>query len=175
MSRPKSKKKGRTLPMSSLSNGNSVPGIPPDIEWNDDDPPVIYSCSQHIEHRPDCDGSCEPEVTTESQINLLNEARAWARIPMSFQGVPTCFPDGAFDGIKVNIFDEKLRNMALQKILIDNGLATQEEIDELYLELKLEVLQDIRRQYEQAVRRHKMEETLALPDKRLFGPDGKVL
>jgi hypothetical protein len=174
MSRPKSKKKGRTLPMSS-QNGNSVPGIPPDIEWNEDNPPVIYECSQHVEHHPACGGDCDGEVASEATVKLLNEARAWARIPMSFHGVPTCFPDGAFDGVKVNIFDEKLRNMALQKVLIDAGLTTQEEVDEIYLELKFDTLYNIRTEYQEAVKRQKMQETLALPDKRLYGPNGQIL
>jgi hypothetical protein len=175
MSRPKGNKKGRTLPMSTLSNGNSDPRIPPDIGWNENDPPAIFTCSQHVEHSVNCDGSCESEVITESQVKLLNEARAWARIPMSFEGVPTCFPDGAFDGVKVDIFSEKIHVSALQKVIIDAGLATQDEIDEVYQTMKTEVMQTIRTEYEDWVRRQTLQQKMALPDKRLLGPDGQVL
>lgn len=174
MSRPKNKKKGRTLPMS--TNGNSNPGIPPDIEWNEDDPPVIYSCSEHITHADNCDGSCAPiENVTESVVNVLNEARAWARVGMSFHGVPTSLPDGAFDGIKVNIFDEKLHNLTLQKVLIEAGLTTDEDIDELYRELKYNVMKEMRESHEENVKRLKLRQNMALPEKRLLGPDGQPL
>lgn len=175
MSRPKGNKKGRTLPMSSLSNGNGPPGIPPDIEWDADNPPTVYECSQHTEHSSDCNGDCEGETITEGQVRLLNEARAWARIPMSFQGVPTCLPDGAFDGVKIDIFSEKMRSSALQKIIIDAGLATLEEIDEVYQNLKVEAMQTIRNDYEDYVKRQKLQQKMALPDKRLFGPNGEVI
>lgn len=175
MSRPKNKKKGRTLPMS--ANGNHDSGIPPDIEWDEDNPPTVYSCSEHITHAAHCDGSCpELDIVTENVVNLLNEARAWARVGMSFHGVPSSLPPGTFDGVTVNIFDERMRAMALQRVLINAGLVTEDEIDELYREIKYEIMHEMRMSYEEHVKRVKLQQQIAVPaPNRIIGPDGRPL
>ena len=184
MSRPKGSKKGRTLPMSSLNGeGASKPTIPPDIEWDENDPPVIFRCTNHTEHAPDCDGDCEALECTEWQVKLLNEGKAWRRLDMDFRGIPTVIADVMpVNGIHVEIFDQQCTLMALQQVLMDNGLLDKTELDEKFREAKYTIMHDVRVQNEEqikAMRDAALEQekraALGLPPKRLLGPHGEQL
>lgn len=168
-------KKPRIQGIRMNSNGNSNPTVPPDLVWSDDEPLVLNACSQHTDHRNGCKGDCETFTPNEMQVALMNEGRAWARIPMSYQGVPTCFPDGAFDGIKVDSFDLKMRIHTMQVLMLKAGICTEEEIEQTFCELKLEALQQIREQYQSVVKLHQAQQMMAIPDKRILGPDGQAL
>jgi hypothetical protein len=110
----------------------------------------------------------------ESEVLLMNEARAWARIGMSFHGVPTCIA-GQVNGIQVNIFDERIRLATMQEFLIEAGICTLDELDEKFRANKLEAMQEMRANNEDAVKAAFIKQKIATPDKRLLGPHGEIL
>lgn len=158
-------------------NGSSPVNIPPDIEWDEDNPPTIFTCSQHTEHQPGCDGSCEANINpTKLEIELLNEARAWARAGMNFHGVPRAY-DGVIrvPGINVELFDLECKMQVFRQALIDIVGIDEQDLEERFREYKLSIMRHIREMNEAAVRRSRMEASLAIPKKPLFGPDGRPL
>src|ERR1700756_4209738 len=112
----------RMVPMP--ANGNAEVEVPPDLVWDENNPPFIHKCSQHTEHNPKCDGNCEGHFFDESEVKLGNEARAWARAGMNFHGVPFGLP---FPGITVELFDLELKFELLQQIVLDHEMITWDE------------------------------------------------
>lgn len=157
------------------ANGDgTVPGIPPDLEWSDD--LVIYGCSHHIEHARGCDGTCEENHPDELQVSLLNEGRAWRRLGMDFRGIPAPLMGGPYAGVSVEIWDLQHHISALEDILVTAGIATRDELDDKMRETKLQAMRRIREQSEEMVRRARMKERIAMPQKPgLLGPDGNPI
>lgn len=150
------------------------PNVPPDIAWDDDDPPMIYACSQHTEHNSNCDGECESHIlTSELQAKLMNEARAWARQNMVFTGVPVNVP---FPGIQVELVDLLCWLEATKQVLIDNDLVEEFKLEESYRERKLNLLQTIRERSEERIRKQRVVDSLGIVQKPgLLGPNGQPL
>lgn len=171
MSRPKNKKKGRTLPMASL-NGDNASHVPADVVWDEENPMTIYMCSQDIEHDPRCNGLCPSYTPTKSQVDLINEARAWARAGMSFFGIPTAYKDTVpIAGINVELFDLECKFQAVRSMLVEKLDMDEDEFEEMFRETKLEAMRGIREQNEAAVRRERMRSLIpAKPP--ILGPDG---
>lgn len=70
-----------------MPNNSAVAGmlqamnVPPDLEWDPDNPLVVNACTGHNEvHLPECDGECEKITMDEFDIAIENEKRAWARL-----------------------------------------------------------------------------------------------
>jgi len=149
----------------SIGNGNNMPpGIPPDIKWDEENPPVIFSCSQHTEHDPSCNGDCESEVTTENQILLLNESKQWAR-----DGLDT-------SSIQSNAFHIGCQVNALQKALVDAGIISQNNVDENYRRIKYDVLREVRASIGPQIKSARTRAILGVDDKKkIIGPHGEIL
>jgi hypothetical protein len=147
------------------SNGDGVtPGIPPDVEWNSENPPIIYQCSQHTSHDPHCDGNCESEVSTENQILLLNESKQWAR-----EGLDT-------SQIQTNAFHIGCQVNALQKVLVDAGIIDQETVDDNYRKIKYDVLHEVRASIGPQIKEARTRAILGVDEhKRIIGPGGLPL
>jgi hypothetical protein len=162
--------------MSTLGNGNSPP-VPDDIVWDEENPPLIYSCSQHIEHARFCNGECPTYVANELQVQLMNEARAWARAGMSFHGIPAAYRDQIpIQGINVELFDLECRVHVLCEILVEMFNVDGNEIDERYGKFKLMALRNIREENEANVRRQRAANALGIAQKKpIIGPDGQPL
>ena len=157
------------------SNGAHRVQVPPDIAWDESNPIFIHSCSQHVNHAHDCDRKdCTSWAPTESEVKLLNEGRAWARVGMSFHGVPTCIANQV-PGIAVNIYDLKLRIETMQSLLIEAGVFTAEECDERFREIKLADMQRMRAESEETVKQQQLQQMMAVPDHRILGPNGEPL
>jgi hypothetical protein len=144
----------------------NVIGIPPNLEWDENNPPIIFPCSDHIEHMPNCNGECgEGAALTEYGVLLSNEAKDWARVGL------------APDGVAVNSLDSKMQIDAVQQLLVEAGILDKDEIDELYRKLKYEVLHNMRQELEPQIREAKTAAMLGVNPKgpRLLGPHGEQL
>lgn len=147
-------------------NGDGTPpGIPEDVVWDSENPQYIYECSSYIEHSPDCDGNCESDLAAESQIKLLNESLAWARAGMDTSG------------INISSFDNQANIMALQKVLIEKGILTQDEVDEEFRLFKIDVMRIVRENNEEQIKEMKQRMALGLrpSSRKLLGPYGEEL
>lgn len=161
-------------PSSNGSGGEE--GVPPDLEWDADNPPVIFSCSQHTEHMPNCPGDCGEHVCTEGTVLMANEARAWSRAGMSWSGVPTAYAGKVpIGGINVELVDLETKIHVLVELLKDVTNLSQEELDDMWLAHKAGYLRRIREDNEEMVRRTRAASALGIKNKRLLGPDGQPL
>lgn len=135
-------------------------GIPANLVWDEDNPPVRFSCGRMVEkHTPHCDGSCTSEPITEAECSLINEHREWARIGMNTNNVQR------------DIFAMYNEVKAIRSLCIDAGIFTLDELDTRFQELALEEMRTIRAQNEEAVKRA----NLGLGAPKIIGPDGKPL
>lgn len=166
------------VPGTFAGNGSSPGWIPPDLVWDEDNHPIIFPCSQHTEHHPNCDGNCgEPtELDSESQVELLNEGRKYARIGMSFFGVPAAY-NGVIPvrGIAVELVDLLMWLQAAKEVIMEKLDFSEFEFEELYRTKKLEFLRNIREANEENIKRARTEQMMAVAKKPLLGPDGNPL
>lgn len=151
-------------------NGDSIPNIPPDLEW----PVSTYSCSHNTEHAPNCDGSCTEIEWTESQVKIENVRREFARNGMSWIGLPEGLPLPV-SGIQVDLVDLLCRVLTLEELAFEIHGINREEYDEKFRENKLEFLQTILDQNKEQVRKARLERTLGLGKKQIFGPGGEPI
>ena len=165
--------KPNRMPGMRMNNGD-VPNmqVPPDIVWDEDDPPEIFNCSQHIEHQPMCNGNCgSHHVVSEKQVALMNEARAWARLEMPFNGVPFGTP---FPGIPVELVDLLCWLETTKDVLYEAGIVEEFEFEEKYRARKLELMTSIRTTHEDRIKKQRVQASLGIPDRPpLLGPDGR--
>lgn len=160
------------------SNGNTLNNVPDDLIWDEDNHPVIFPCSQHTEHHPQCPGTEEPiELDSESQVKLLNEARAYARAGMSFLGIPSAYANAIpVPGIQVELVDVLMWLETMKELLGELVGISEAELNERFRENKLALLQHIREQNEENVRKQKVANSLGIVEKpSLLGPDGSPL
>jgi hypothetical protein len=104
---------------------------------------------------------------TKLEQQLSEELQRWQLVQIPLRGVPTGFPT---PGIHVEILETDVRSTAIVKLLVEKGICTQEEGDEMYQRCMLERLTAIREGYEAA----KSAEVL-VAKQRLLGPDGKPM
>lgn len=156
------------------SNGATNPAIPPDLEWDEDNPPEIFPCSQHTEHAPGCPGTEDAiQLDSESQVRLINEARAWARVGMNFTGVPAGFPA---TGIPVELVDLLVWAQVVREIVIELAGITEFEYEEKFREAKFELLNSIRVRHEDEVKKRRVADQLGIVQRPpLLGPDGQPI
>lgn len=151
--------------------------VPDDLVWDEDNPPIIYPCSQHTEHHPfECPGpdKCPPiQLDSESQVMLLNEGRAWSRAGMNWHGIPMNFPG---NGIPVEIVDLLIYIEVMKPMLLQLTDTTEFELEEAFREKKLKMLTTIRGRHEDRVRKQRVANTLGIVEKPpLLGPDGRPI
>lgn len=156
------------------SNGDSSSNIPPDLEWDAENPPFAYECSDYTEHIPGCPG-CDGKFYDESEVTLSNEAKAWARAGMVFKGSPDSMMNLPFvGGIPVEIYSLEKKFEVLMQVIIEAGLITQEDLDIKYRLHKAAMLKRIREANEDRVKKERTAQQLGIPT-RLIGPDGQPL
>lgn len=138
-------------------------GIPPNIVWDEDNPPIAHSCSGGLMHAPDCDGSCaDGEPLKEYEVDLLNEHREWGRVGMN-PGMIT---------ISSTSFDLEVRVGGLSEFLVEKGIIDVEELNEFYIRMRIDRMRELRLANQDAVKRAR----LGLPGKpQIFGPGGNPL
>jgi hypothetical protein len=152
-------------------NGDHAPRVPDDLVWDEDNPPVVYECSQDITHEMGCNGNCNSTVLNEEQVELMNEARAWARAGMSFYGIPTAYAGQIpVRGINVELFDLECKLQVFRELLIESLGIDEEEVESRFRRFKFQAMRHIREVNEAAVRRARMEQFI--PKKQILGPDG---
>lgn len=160
-------------------NGDAPQEVPPDLVWDENNHPIIFDCSLDTVHTNECRGRCGSgnELTTETQVALLNEARAFARAGMSFMGVPAAY-EGVIKlpGIKVELVDLLMWLEALKDIILEISDYTEFDLDEKYREHKLDLLRGVRHYNEETVKRKRAAARLGIVEKPgLLGPDGQPL
>jgi len=134
-------------------------GVPPNIVWDEDNPPIKYACSQNVLHGPGCDGSCGADgFMTEAQVRMENETREWQRVGMNPDGIGTRITPWNMD-VKIN---------AVVEFLNEKGIIDITELNDYFLTVKVNMMQQIREMNQEAAKRAK----LGLPPKGLLGPDG---
>lgn len=157
-----------------MRNGNSSQYVPPDIKWDENDPPVIFACSQHTEHHPQCERNCERMMTTEALVNLLNEARAWARIEMVPLGLPKSLANGPFNGVNIDILDTDITATVLKEIILEKfDDIDEEDINERFRIAKYNKLHAIRETIEPDIKQARLKAQLGVNP--IIGPDGRPL
>lgn len=167
------------IPGMMMHNGNSD-FVPPDLVWDENDPPKIFPCSQHITHSPRCDGKCciEPmTIDTELQVDLLNEARAYARAGMSFKGVPEAYANSIpIPGMQVELFDMLIWLQTLAEVVAEAGLIGKDDLNEKFRANKLVIMREQRDRHEAQVRKSAIANKFGIVEKPpLLGPDGTPL
>ena len=157
------------------NNGTGEPpGIPPDMVWDEDNPPYIHMCSQYIEHLDGCDGSCEGMFTTENQVKIINESRAWARLGQVFHGIPSPM-SGMVPGISVEIFDQNCRMQAIEELIVESSWVNREEIDDRHRRIKYEIMHELRMGFEEDLKKQQAQAIVRPTKPPIIGPHGEIL
>lgn len=160
-----------------FGNGSGKPQVPPDLVWDDDNPPKIFPCSLDTQHEKGCRGQ-EQSIVLESrlQVEVLNEGRAWARAGMNFQGVPAAY-QGVIPvtGINVELVDMLMWLEAMKELLLEISDISEFDIQERFRAKKLEFLQAIRNANEEKVKSQRIRNQIGLAQKGIIGPDGRRL
>lgn len=156
MSRPKGKK-GRTRPMSELSGYAG-----PDFEVGQ----VVHECSMNINHADYCDGTCPDKTLGQLECDLVNEMKAWQRVGMPLVGIPDCLIDKLpLMGMNVDLLDVSFKIDLLAQLVIGKGIVTEDELNEMFMTMKLERLKKAREGFE-------MVQKIQAIRAPIFGPDG---
>lgn len=157
------------------SNGNE-PTIPPDVPWSDDNPPVLYVCSNHVFHMPGCDGNCGELLVTEQKVKLINEGLAYARAGMNWRGVPAAYENTIpVPGIRVELVDVLIWLEVMKDMVCELYGISAEHFDDEFARRKYEMLHEIREINERTIRQQRTADSLGIIKNPIFGPDGKPL
>lgn len=136
---------------------NGGRNVPPNINWDPDEPIYLHSCSGFLVHLNDCDGNCERgKQLSELEVKLVNENREWARIGMST------------DNVGHDIFTINAQVRSLIRLLEKKGIFSRDEIDIMFQECMLEELISIRMKNQDAVKRA----SLGIPSPGIILPGG---
>lgn len=142
---------------------NKVPGtfnggVPPNVVWDEKDPPIVNMCTQNIGiHAPNCEGDCDKRLATETETELINEYREWTRAGMDV------------NKLQFNPFRAQSTLNALSAIIVEEF--GQERVDKMYQELLLERMRGARLKHGDDSKRA----MFGIPPRRLLGPDGKPM
>lgn len=171
--------KGKPNRVPPMRNGpEPQPRIPDDLVWDEDNPPKVYPCSQDVIHHPQCDGSDElTALDSESQVNLMNEGRAWARANMSFVGIPAAYQNTIpVPGIKIELLDMMIWLQAMKEVVAELSGMSEFDFDEKFREHKIAFLREVREANEANVRRQRVADRLGVVQRPgLLGPHGEPL
>lgn len=138
-------------------------GVPPNIVWDPENPPIKNSCSNTNMHVTGCDGTCERDgFMTETEVAHLNESREWGRVGMNPGMIM----------VPSTPFDFEMRINALVDALVEADVLDMEELNDRYLQTRVRRMQKLRLDNEEAAKRAKF----GLPGKPpILGPDGQPL
>ena len=159
-----------------INGASDMPGVPPDLIWDESDPPILFECSGYTEHAPFCNGTCPRSVAKESQVELINESFAWNRAGMSFLGIPNAYAQHIpIRGINIELFDLEMKVQMLKSLIIEFLDIDEEEVEERFRHAKLEIMRGIRDREEDNIRRSRVQQMLQVPQNPIIGPDGRPL
>lgn len=169
--------KQNRIPQMRGSNGASDPIIPDDLVWDAENPPHIFSCSQDVNHHPQCNGSCEEvQLDSELQVDLLNIARAFARLGMSFLGVPVSIQNAIpVPGVSVELLDLLCWNEAIKEILQEQFGVEEFEFQERFRKVKYSILKSVYDQHARQIKEQRTRDMLGINKPPLLGPNGQPL
>lgn len=171
-------KPNRIPGMRESSNGEMGMEIPPDLVWDEDDPPYIYPCSQHSEHHPMCPGNEDAiQLDSESQVEILNEGRRWARAGMAFNGIPAAYQGKIpITGIAVELVDLLMWLDVVKDMVIELSGSTPFEFEERYRDYKIKFLREIREANEDKIKKARVANSIGVVERPpLLGPDGNPI
>lgn len=138
--------------------GTNNGGIPPNLIWDELNPPLkCDGCGMVGIHTPDCDGKFTKSPIRETECELLNENREWARL-----------------GINTNFVARDLFKMGNQITALINMLTTiidKDELNDEYRRCMVAEMQKIRLANEEEIKRAR----IGLAPKGILGPNGELL
>lgn len=154
-------------------NGDAHPGIPEDLVWDDENPPEVFNCSNHLYHERGCDGTCGLMDLTESKVALINEGLAYARAGMEWRGLPAIFAGKMpINGMQVELTDVLMWLETLKKTVCELAGISEDEFDEMFRANKIEMLRSVREANEERLRKSRLKSQLGVVENPLLGPDG---
>lgn len=107
--------------------------VPPDLEWDANNPPQVNACTGHSEiHQPNCDGNCEKMTMDEFDIKIENERRAWQRIGLDKSNYQA-------DQLRQDVQLKTIMDVLIQRLGI-----SPEEFNAVFKPNMLNLMQDIR-------------------------------
>ena len=165
----------------SKSNGNGKnQNVPPDIVWDENNPPFIYSCSGTTEHDTRCNGECGGEYYTENEVKLTNLAREFARNKMVPYGIIKAYAMAGVpptQGMQVDPFDVLLWMETLLEVLSEAGVIDRAEVEVRWQERKISAMEGILETIAPQLKQQRANQALGIvtPDNRLLGPNGQPL
>lgn len=137
-----------------MNNG----GIPANLVWDELNPPLkCDGCGMVTVHGPGCDGNFTKSPMRETECELINENREWARLGLSTNMVTR-------DAFKMGNQIRALINMV-------STLVDRDELNDEYRRCMVAEMQRIRSANEEQIKRV----NLGLPPQGLLGPDGQPL
>ena len=166
---------------SERSNGNGKnQNVPPDIVWDEDNPPFICNCSGLTEHGPRCNGECGGEYYTENEVRLTNLAREFARNKMVPYGIIKAYAMAGVppsQGMQVDPFDLLLWMETLLEVLSEADIIDRAAVEIRWQERKIAAMEEVLESIAPQIKEQRAKQALGIltPEKKLFGPDGQPL
>jgi len=133
-------------------------GIPANLVWDENNPPVkCDGCGMVGIHTPDCDGKHTTSSLRQTECEMINKRREWARLGMST------------DFIARDLF--KMGNQIQALINILGTLVDPDELNDEYRRCCVAEMRRIRLANQDEIKRA----NLGIPPKSILGPDGQPL
>lgn len=164
MTRPKGKK-GRTPKMPEIEWGLTF------IEYGQEANACNHALRENM-HADDCDGNCGKAVLKDSEVDMHNEVVHWNKLNWKIQGIPDVLMGGPFQGIGIDVLREHFLVLALEKAIVDAGIISEENLEDLKRTIQVEILSTIRKEAEAEQAKEKI--TVAKSKIILPGGNGEI-
>lgn len=136
-----------------LNVGNLMPQVPPDLQWDPDNPMMINSCSGHTDvHAAECDGVCERRAVDEYDVRIENENRAWARAGLNMTSISS-------NPLRLDARLQTIVQLVMQRLDISD-----EEFNAIFRPMYLDTLVSVRHNLQEAMGKAKIRSNIILPD-----------
>lgn len=139
-----------------ITNG----GIPANLKWDPLNPPLkCDGCGMVTVHHPNCDGKATKSPIRETECELINENREWARIGMTT------------DFVTRDLFKMGNQINALINVITNVLDVDKDELNDEYRRCMVSEMQRIRLANQDEIKRA----NLGIPPQAILGPDGNPL
>lgn len=153
--------------MSAINGGNDHGSIPDDMVWDPENPPMVNECTGNERHLPGCDGECGELALSESDVKLFNEKLEWARAGMNIFMIPLGFDNVGIGGMPIDLLELEAKVHGLIDVLVTNGLASEEELNEAFKARMLDKMTKVRTLNADAIKKARTATMLGINPDRL--------
>lgn len=108
----------------------------------------VFVCSGGLDHTEECSGDCGVEKLDELDIELNKEKILWGELGIPNQG---SIPGTQIPGIPIDTFHLQSSHDAVLKILVNKGIVTEEELNDVFRQIHLARMKMIRMANEEAI------------------------